>query len=197
VADEVDHGALQSDVETLAFTLGLTTGVDGATTDARAAALDQFVEDVGTPLAEQTMGLVVGALDAGSNTEQVFETLQSEISKLYHERKELRAALAVYVVVGWTTGLLVLGIVVAVNTYVLDDFAQLATVTQGTRGLALDPDAVRPGRSRHRFYLVTQATMLACGWFAGVASRGRYEALLHSSALVGLTYVVFAGTGGT
>jgi hypothetical protein len=37
--------------------------------------------------------------------------------------------------------------------------------------------------------------MLACGWFAGMASRGRYEALLHSAGLVGLGYVVFAGAG--
>ncbi|MEA5388116.1 type II secretion system F family protein [Haloarculaceae archaeon H-GB11] len=197
VAEEVDHGALQSDVETLAFTLGLTTSTEGTETNVRAAALDRFVEDVGTPLAEQTIGLVVGALDAGSDTERVFDTLQTEIGTLYHQRKELRSNLVVYVAVGWTTGLLVLGIVVAVNTFVLDDFAQLATVSQGSEGLALDPDAVRPARSRHRFYLVTQATMLACGWFAGVASRGKYEALLHSSALVALTYVVFAGTGGT
>jgi hypothetical protein len=150
-------------------------------------------------MAEQTIGLVVGALEAGSDTEQVFETLQTEIGQLYHERKELRSALLVYVAVGWTTGLLVLGIVVAVNLYVLDGFAQLATVSatsgQAAGGLTLDPDAVDPARERWRFYLVTQATMLACGWFAGTASRGRYEALLHSAGLVAITYVVFAGAG--
>jgi len=37
--------------------------------------------------------------------------------------------------------------------------------------------------------------MLSCGWFAGYASRGRYEALLHSGALVGIAYFVFAGVG--
>ena len=37
--------------------------------------------------------------------------------------------------------------------------------------------------------------MLACGWFAGTASRGRYEALLHSAALVVVCYAVFAGAG--
>ena len=199
VAREVDHGALQSDVEALAFTLSLTTGADDGDEDVRAGALDRFVEDVGTPMAEQTIGLVVGALEAGSDTEQVFETLQTEIGQLYHERKELRSALLVYVAVGWTTGLLVLGIVVAVNLYVLDGFAQLATVSatsgQAAGGLTLDPDAVDPARERWRFYLVTQATMLACGWFAGTASRGRYEALLHSAGLVAITYVVFAGAG--
>ena len=199
VADEVDHGALQGDVESLAFTLSLTTdaGEDG---DVRAAALDRFVDDVGTPMAEQTIGLVVGALDAGSETEQVFETLQTEIGRLYHERKELRSELLVYVAVGWTTGLLVLGIMVAVNLSVLDGFTQLASVSNveqagGAGGFALDADAVQPAREQWRFSLVTQATMLACGWFAGTTSRGRYEALLHSAALVGIAYVVFAGAG--
>jgi archaellum biogenesis protein FlaJ (TadC family) len=200
VAREVDHGALQPDVESLAFTLSLTTGTeDDADADVRAAALDRFVDDVGTPMAEQTIGLVVGALEAGSDTEQVFETLQTEIGQLYHERKELRSTLLVYVAVGWTTGLLVLGIMVAVNLYVLDGFAQLATISAtesaAAGGLMLDPGAVDPPRERWRFYLVTQATMLACGWFAGTASRGRYEALLHSAGLVVLTYVVFAGVG--
>ena len=198
VAREVDHGALQDDVEALAFTLSLTTDA-GADGDARAAALDRFVDDIGTPMAEQTIGLVVGALDAGSDAEKVFETLQTEIGRLYHERKELRSSLLVYVAVGWTTGLLVLGIMVAVNLYVLDGFAELAAVSAETNeaasGLALNPDAVDPERDRWRFYLVTQATMLACGWFAGMASRGKYEALLHSAGLVALGYVVFAGVG--
>jgi archaellum biogenesis protein FlaJ (TadC family) len=200
VAREVDHGALQPDVESLAFTLSLTTGAEKeGESDVRAAALDRFVDDVGTPMAEQTIGLVVGALEAGSDTEQVFETLQTEIGRFYHERKQLRSTLLVYVAVGWTTGLLVLGIMVAVNLYVLDGFAQLATVSAtgngAAGGLVLDADAVDPARERWRFYLVTQATMLACGWFAGTASRGRYEALLHSAGLVVLTYVVFAGAG--
>ncbi|MFB6206450.1 MAG: type II secretion system F family protein [Haloglomus sp.] len=199
VAREVDHGALQDDVESLAFALSLTTDAGAEDGDVRAAALDSFVADVGTPMAEQTIGLVVGALDAGSDAEKVFETLQTEIGRLYHERKELRSSLMVYVAVGWTTGLLVLGIMVAVNLYVLDGFAELAAVSatsnDAAAGLALNPDAVDPARDRWRFYLVTQATMLACGWFAGTASRGKYEALLHSAGLVGLAYLVFAGAG--
>ena len=199
VAEEVDHGALQSDVESLAFSLSLTTDARSEGGDVRAAALDKFVDDVGTAMAEQTIGLVVGALESGSDTEQVFEALQTEIGRLYHARKQLRSTLLVYVAVGWTTGLLVLGIVVAVNATVLDGFAQLASVSNldssAAGGFALDPDAVKPARERWRFYLVTQATMLSCGWFAGMASRGRYEALLHSAGLVGLTYAVFAGSG--
>ncbi len=194
VAREVDLGALQPDVEDLAFNLGLTTGADGDD-DVRAAALDRFVERVGTPLASQTVGLVVGALEAGSDTEEVFETLETEIGRLYHERKALRSRLLVYVAIGWTTAVLVVGIVVAVNASVLEGFSQLSSVAEVDARLALAPNAVQPARDRERFYLVTQATVLACGWFAGTASRGRYEALLHSGVLVVLTYVVFAGLG--
>lgn len=194
VSREVDFGPLQSDVEALAFNLSLTTGVD-ETEDVQAKALDRFVDRVGTPLASQTVGLVVGALEAGSNTEKVFETLETEIGRLYHERKSLRSRLMVYVAVGWTTALLVVGIVVAVNATVLDGFSQLSGVAGSTGGMAIDPNAVDPPRDRERFYLVTQATVVACGWFAGTASRGKYEALLHSGLLVVFTYVVFTGLG--
>jgi archaellum biogenesis protein FlaJ (TadC family) len=201
VARDVDLGALQPDVASLAFNLGLLTTAGGENRDVRAAALDRFVERVGTPLAAQTIGLVTGALDVGSDAEDVFETLQTEVGRLYHEKRELRSTMAVYVAVGWTTALLIVGIMIAVNTYVLDSFAQLASVsgtsagTGAGRSLAINPTAIQPERDRFQFYVVTQATMLACGWFAGTASRGRYEALLHSALLVGLTYVVFAGIG--
>ena len=194
VADDVALGALASDVQPLAFTLSLGDSPGDAAADRRAAALDQFVDRVGTPMAEQTIGLVVGALDTGSDAEDVFETLQTEIGQLYHLRKSIRSALLVYVAVGWTTALLVIGITVAVNVYVLDSFAQLSAVSGGAN-IAFDPTAIKPAREQHRFYVVTQATMLACGWFAGTASRGVYEALLHSSGLVLIAYVVFAGAG--
>jgi archaellum biogenesis protein FlaJ (TadC family) len=194
VADEVQLGALAEDVESLAFTLSLADSPTDAADDRRAAALDQFVERVGTPMAEQTIGLIVGALDAGSDAEDVFETLQVEVGKLYNQRKSLRSALLVYVAVGWTTALLVVGITVAMNVYVLSEFAQLSAVADG-QSLAFTPSAIDPERARYRFYVVTQATMLACGWFAGTASRGFYEALLHSGSLVLVAYAVFAGVG--
>lgn len=194
VSADVDLGPLQKDVDDLAFNLSLTTGTDEAE-DVRAAALDRFVARVGTPLASQTVGLVVGALEAGSDTEQVFETLETEIGRLYHERKTLRSTMLVYAAVGWTTALLVVGIIVAVNATVLDGFAQLSGVAGSTGEMAMDPDAVDPARDQHRFYLIAQATVLACGWFAGVASRGTYEALLHSGLLVIITYLVFTGLG--
>lgn len=194
VSRDVDLGALQSDVEKLAFNLSLTTGVD-ETDDVRAVALDRFVEQVGTPLASQTVGLIVGALEAGSDTEKVFETLETEIGRLYHERKTLRSRMLVYSAVGWTTALLVVGIIAAVNMTVLDSFSQLSGVADSTSRMALDPTAVDPARDQFRFYVIAQATVLACGWFAGVASRGTYEALLHSGILILITYLVFTGLG--
>lgn len=191
VARDVDLGALQPNVNDLAFSSNLTSR-EG---DLRRDALSRFVDDVGTPLADQTIGLVTGTLDVGGDTETVFETLQVEIGRLYHQKKSLRSNMLVYVVVGWMTALLVVGIMVAVNVYVLDSFSQLSAVSSSNAGFALDPNAVRPARDRQRFYVVTQATMLACGWFAGYASRGFYEALLHSAALVAIAYFVFAGVG--
>ncbi|WP_121821964.1 type II secretion system F family protein [Halostella salina] len=190
VARDVDLGALDEDVADLAFNANLTT-YEG---DLRTAALDRFVDRVGTPLAEQTMGLVTGALEAGSDAEDVFDTLQTEVGRLYHEKKALRNAMLVYVAVGWTTALLIVGIVVAVDGYVIDGFAQLSSVSGVS---TFDPDAIQPARERRRFYVVTQATMLASGWFAGMASRGRYDALLHSGLLVLVAYFVFAGVGMT
>lgn len=187
VAREVDLGPLAPDVDDLAFNL-----VHGSRreTDLRTAALNRFVDRVGTPLAARSVGLVTGALDAGSDSEAVFETLQTEVSRLYHERRALRSSLLVYVVVGWTTALLVVGIVLVVTTQVLDGFTQLSAVSDAG-GVTLDPDAVDPARARRRFYLVTQATVVASGWFAGAADRGPFAALLHSGLLVGVTAVAF------
>jgi archaellum biogenesis protein FlaJ (TadC family) len=193
VATDVDLGPLNPDVADLAFTLSVTTHDE----DVRAAALDQFVAKVDTQLAAQTVGLVSGALDAGSDADAAFEALQAEVGRLYHEKRALRSQLLVYVAVGWTTALLVVGITVAVNVAVLDSFAQLSAVSDAANagGLAIDPTAVDLPRDRYRFYLVTQATMLASGWFAGTASRGTYDALLHSGLLVAVAYVVFVGAG--
>ncbi|QLC33711.1 type II secretion system F family protein [Halarchaeum sp. CBA1220] len=191
VARDGHLGPLKADVADLSFNLGLTAYGD----EVRREALARFTSKVGTPLADQSIGLVTGALDTGSDAETAFEALQTEIGRLYDERKGLRSQLQIYVAVGWTTALLVVGIVVVVNAYVLGSFAQLAAVHGVGASLAIDPGAVDPERDRYRFYVVTQATMLACGWFAGAASRGRYEALLHSGALVALTYAVFALTG--
>ncbi|MFB6104707.1 MAG: hypothetical protein ABEJ57_06445 [Halobacteriaceae archaeon] len=192
VAEDVDLGALNDDVARLAFGLSVTAR-DGE--DVQSAALSTFVDRVGTPLAEQTVGLLTGALAVGSDTGTVLDALQAEVGRLYHARKAFRANLLVYAAIGWTTALLVIGVLVAVNLYVLGSFDRLATVSATSGGFVLQADAVDPARDRYRFYLVGQATMLASGWFAGYASRGRYEALLHSGALVVVAYVVFTVVG--
>lgn len=187
VARDVDFGALQADIEHLAFTLRLTNPGTG---DVRSESLNAFVEKVGTPLAEQTVSLVTGALEVGSDAESTFDTLQTEVGRLYHQRKTVQNAMMVYVIVGWTTAILVVGIIVAVNIFVLDGFSHLTSVSDG---LAIDPHAIDETRDAWRFYLVSQATMLACGWFAGAASRGKYDALLHSGLLVLICYIIFVG----
>jgi hypothetical protein len=193
VATQVDLGPLDPDVADLALNLNLTSPAAGVDENVRTAALDRFVARVGTPLAEQTVGLVTGALDAGSDTETVFETLQTEVGRLYHEKRALRSALLAYVAVGWTTAVLVVGITVAVSVYVFDGFAQLSALSESSTILV--GDAVDLDRDRFRVYVVTQATVLASGWFAGVASRDRYEAFLHSGALVVACYLVYRGVG--
>ena len=194
VATEVDLGPLNPDVADLALNLNLTSPASGTDDSVRTAALDRFVSRVGTPLAEQTVGLVTGALDAGSDTETVFETLQTEVGRLYHQKRALRAALLAYVAVGWTTAILVVGITIAVSVHVFDGFAQLSALSD-TSGFLLVSDAVDIERDRRRIYVVTQATMFASGWFAGMASRDRYEALLHSGALVLTCYLIYRGVG--
>jgi archaellum biogenesis protein FlaJ (TadC family) len=202
VARETDLGALGPDVDDLAYRLDLATapaaGDMEGNDDSRTAALDAFVDSVGTPLAEQTIGLVTGALELGGDPEAAFETLQTEVGRLRHERKALRSSMLVYVAVGWTTALLVVGIVLAVHGHVLDGFAQLSAVQDAggsAATTALDPDAVDRAREGRRFYWVAQATVLACGWFAGTAARGRYEALLHAAALALVCHVAFAAAG--
>ena len=192
VAEDVQLGPLDPDVADLAFNLQQTAR---AGTDTQTAALQRFTQRVGTPFAAKTIGLLTGALDAGSDTETVFETLRTEASRLHHQRRALRSNMLVYVAVGWMTALLVVGIVLAVDTQVIDSFSQLSSLS-GTSGFALDAGAIDPARARERFRLVTQSTVIASGWFAGMADRGWHAALLHSGLLVATTATLFAGVGG-
>ncbi|MFB6266846.1 MAG: hypothetical protein ABEI31_04235 [Halodesulfurarchaeum sp.] len=189
VADEQDFGALQPDVADLSFTLRV--GTDRR--PVRKAALERFVEHVGTPLAGRTIGLATGALEAGSDTATAFEAMGSETGRLAHAARARRARLPLVVAVGWLTALFVIAVVVVLNL--------LATGTTAPTGpgptegvvvdLALTPlNADRPG-----FYLIAQAAMMGSGWFAGVAGRGVYEGLLHSGGLVLVTFAVFRVTG--
>ncbi len=187
VARDVELGPLGPDVTDLAFNL--------THNETQTAALERFRERVGTPFAAKTIGLLTGALDAGSDTETVFETLRTEAGRLHHQRRAIRSNMLVYVAIGWTTALLVVGIMLAVETQVVDSFTQLSALSS-SGGLALNAGAVQPDRARERFELVTQATAIASGWFAGVADRGRYAALLHSGLLVSIATVAFVGVGG-
>ena len=205
VARDVDLGVLDDDVADLAFALGSTTATGGGragtggdgeareAADVRAAAIGRFVDRVGTPLAEGTLGLVTGALNAGSDADAVFETLRIEVGQLYSEQRALRSSMHPYVAVGWAAAALVAGVVAVVNTQVIDA-ARLAELA-GATDLVTEPETVHPDLERFRLYVVTQATMLASGWFAGTASRGRYEALLHSGLLVAICHGVFTVGG--
>lgn len=187
--EAVDHvaadgglGALDPDVADLAFDLRV------AATDrpVRAAALDRFVERVGTPLAERTVGMVAGALDAGGETAAAFDALQSEAGRLHHEERAVRDRMGLLVVVGWIVSLLLVGIVVAV------DVAALGSVVPDYA--AAGSAAVVPAGTPS-FFRLTLATMLSAGWFAGAAGRGVYEGLLHSGALVLAAALAFAAAG--
>ncbi|OYR53809.1 type II secretion system F family protein [Halorubrum halodurans] len=210
-ARETDLGVLRDDVADLAFNLSLTTTGDGGATgdggglagsvvdapaagsDVRAAALDRFVARVGTPLAARTVGLVAGALNAGSTVDEVFETLQVEVDRLTHEKRALRGAMRRYVVVGWVAALSVAGVVAAINAGVMETDRLLALAA--ALDAPVDPGLVHPELERFRLYVVAQATMLASGWFAGAAARGRYGALFHSGVLVAACYVGFVAVG--
>ncbi|WP_460561810.1 type II secretion system F family protein [Halorubrum pallidum] len=199
VAGDADLGVLDGDVAALAFALRSTTATGGSgsdvkgTVNVRAAAVDRFVDRVGTPLAEGTLGLVTGALNAGSDADAVFETLRIEVGQLYSEQRALRSSMHPYVAVGWAAAALVAGVVAVVNTQVIDA-ARLAELAAAT-DLVTEPETVHPDLERFRLYVVTQATMLASGWFAGTASRGRYAALLHSGVLVALCHAAFTRGG--
>ena len=98
-----------------------------------------------------------------------------------------------YVSVGWVAALVVAGTVAAINAQVME--ADRLVALGAALDLPFDPDLVHPEVERFRLYAVAQATMLASGWFAGAAARGRDGALLHSGILVGLCYVAFWSTG--
>ncbi|WP_123619864.1 type II secretion system F family protein [Halorubrum sp. CSM-61] len=199
VARDADLGVLDDDVADLAFALRSTTatgrsdGESEGAADVRAAAIDRFVDRVGTPLAEGTLGLVTDAVNAGSDADAVFETLRIEVGRLYSEQRALRSSMHPYVAVGWAAAALVAAVVAVVNTQVIDA-ARLADLA-GATDLVTQPETVLPDLERFRLYVVTQATMLASGWFAGTASRGRYAALFHSGLLVAICYAVFTAGG--
>ena len=189
VASDRDFGALHPAVARLAFDLEVGTRDEPI----RRSALDRFVANVGTSLAGRTIGLAIGALEAGADARTAFAAVQSETGRLVHADRARRSRFPVVIGVGWTVALLIVVILVLVNAMVLD---RAATVGAGPiQGVVVDA-ARGPGTaSRPSFYFVTQAAMLASGWFAGVTGRGAFEGLLHSSALLTMAFLVFELAG--
>jgi Flp pilus assembly protein TadB len=188
IASEESHGPLDEPIRKLAADLKLIQGPEGG----RKRALERFVGRLGTPFAGRTVGLAIGAIEAGADARSAVSHLQTETGRLEHADRARRNRFPAMVLVGWTVGLLLVAIVVVVNLMVVET----ASPTGPVAGIAVEPLA---GVSRERplFFLLTQATMLASGWFAGLTGRGLYEALLHSGVLLAIAWVGFrlAGLG--
>ncbi len=188
VARQETYGPLNGPVRKLAADLKMMNGPEGG----RKRALERFVGRIGTPFAGRTIGLAIGAIEAGADAQSAVAHLQTETGRLVHGEKTRRTRFPAVILVGWTVALLIVTIVVAVNLMVLDTASPTGPVA-GVTIEALDGTT----RERPLFYALTQATMLASGWFAGLTGRGVYEALLHSGVLLGITWVGFrlAGLG--
>lgn len=186
IAREEEFGPLDEPIRKLAVDLRLIHGPAGG----RARALERFVGRIGTPFAGRTVGLAIGAIEAGADARTAVAHLQTETGRLRHADQARRARFPVVILVGWTVALLIVAIVVAVNLMVLDTASPAGPVAGVTLG-ALDG----PTQQRPLFYVLTQATMLASGWFAGLTGRGVYEALLHSGVLLAITWVGFRLAG--
>ncbi len=189
VAEREDFGPLHTHVQNLAYDLSVG-GYDGPV---RKRALERFIRRIGTPLAGRTIGLAVGALDAGADTRSAIATLQTETGRLAHAERARRSRFPVVIGLGWTVALLIVVIVVTVNLMVLD--TATAVDSGPVQGVVVDATFRQSVGERPLFYVLTQASMLASGWFAGVAGRGVYEGLLHSGGLVAITFLVFRGVG--
>ncbi|MDR5656725.1 type II secretion system F family protein [Halodesulfurarchaeum sp. HSR-GB] len=186
IATEESYGPLQEPIRKLAVDLKLVHGPTGGRTEA----LERFVGRIGTPFAGRTVGLAIGAIEAGADARTAVAHLQTETGRLVHADRARRSRFPVVILVGWTVALLIVAIVVAVNLMVLDTASPTGPVA-GVTVTAMEA----PGQKRPLFYVLTQATMLASGWFAGLTGRGVYEALLHSGVLVGITWVGFRLAG--
>ncbi len=194
VGAELDHGTLQDDIDRLSMRLQFVTPPANAL-GVRTAALNRFVADVGTALAAQSIGLLCDAINAGSDPKTVLETLQTEVGRLYQEKRALRSTMAVYTIIGWTTGLLIVAIMAIVSTQVFASFEPIGSMSGQFEGTGIQSATFGFERGRSLCYLVTQSTMLSCGLFAGGTTGDRYESLFHAALLLAVGYVVFTVGG--
>lgn len=185
--------AIGEDLRSLHFRTQLRTTPTDAT--ARTATLKRFADDIGTPLAERIIEVFIGGLNAGSDTETIVEVLETEVDRSHHARRTQRQAMRAYVVIGWTTALLVITIAVAVSVHVLPALAQLAVVADHGPSMVIRPQSGEIELLTTQFYHIAVASALACGWFAGTAGGDRYEGLFHSGLLVLVAYISFWGVG--
>jgi Flp pilus assembly protein TadB len=180
------YGPLDDPVRKLAADLRMMTGPEGG----RKRALERFVGRIGTPFAGRTVGLAVGAIEAGADARSAVTHLRTETGRLVHADRARRARFPVMILVGWTVAAFAVVVVVLVNRMVLATAAPSGPVA----GVTVEAVA-GAARERPLFYALTQATMLGSGWFAGISGRGVYEALFHSGALVAVTWLGFRLAG--
>lgn len=186
IAQSETFGELDAPIQKLAADLTLLQGPEGG----RKRALERFVGRIGTPFAGRTVGLAIGAIEAGADAQSAIAHLQTETGRLEHAATARRSRFPVVILVGWTVAMLIVAIVVSVNLMVLET----ATPTGPVAGVAVEAASGTTAK-RPFFYGLTQATMLTSGWFAGLTGRGVYEALLHSGVLVVITWVAFRLAG--
>ncbi|MFB6114633.1 MAG: hypothetical protein ABEJ58_11095 [Halodesulfurarchaeum sp.] len=189
VARRQDFGTLQGPISKLAFDLRTATA-DGPV---RIRALERFIGRIGTPFAGRTVGLAVGALEAGSDARTAFRALQVETGRLAHGEHARHARRPTVVLVGWTGALFVVSMVGILNLLAVETLGPIGGVT--VAGVHLEPTLPVASRVNPRVYYLTQVVMLVSGWFAGFTGRGRYEALLHSGGLSLLSTGVFLAFG--
>ncbi|MFW5965521.1 MAG: type II secretion system F family protein [Halodesulfurarchaeum sp.] len=186
LASEVQYGPLDRPVRQLAADLTYGAGPNGG----RKRALERFVGRIGTPFAGRTVGLAIGAIEAGAETRTAVAHLRAETGRLVHADRARRSRYPAVLLVGWSAALLIVAIVVMLNLMVLDAVGPAGPIS----GVTIEPEATNAG-SRPLLYRLTQATMLASGWFAGLSGRGVFEALLHSGVLLTIAFLAFEFAG--
>ncbi len=180
VREELTLQTIDTELRALETRMQMTTGPGSV----RTTALEQFADEIRTPLARQVIELLVGGLHAGSDSGAVFEALETEVDRLYREQRTLGTGHQGYVIIGWTTALLIIVITIAVSLYLLPGLTQLHAIADAGTAVGLPSQQIDDNAMIDQFYLITQASMLSCGWFAGTASGSWYEGLFHSGVLV-------------
>ncbi len=186
IAMEEQNGPLQGPVEKLAADLRLLQGPAGG----RKRALERFVGRIGTPVAGRTIGLAIGAIEAGADAKAAVSHLRTETGRLEHGADARRGGFPAVLLIGGAVATFVVAIIAVVNGMILET----ATPTGPVAGVTMELGAADP-TPRPELFVLTQVTMLASGLFAGLTGRGVYEGLLHSGVLLVIAAVGFRLAG--